>query len=56
MAEYKESFDLFDKNGDGRISKSELKSIMNSLGQKVTDAEVEQMVKQVDLNRMRCFF
>uniref|UniRef100_A0A0V0JB86 Calmodulin n=2 Tax=Schistocephalus solidus TaxID=70667 RepID=A0A0V0JB86_SCHSO len=50
MEEYKESFDLFDKNGDGRISKMELKSVMKSLGQNPTQAEIDQMVKEVDTN------
>lgn len=52
MAEYKEAFDLFDKNGDGHISRSELGDVMRSLGQQVTDAEIDQMIKQVDLNSM----
>lgn len=56
LAEYKESFDLFDKDKNGRISTKELKAVMNSLGQNVTDAEVKQMINQADLNRKHISF
>ena len=41
---------MFDKDGNGRISTKELKGVMKSLGQNVTDAEVQSMIKKVDLN------
>ncbi|KAL5105091.1 Calmodulin [Taenia crassiceps] len=47
LAEYRESFDLFDKDKNGRISTKELKAVMSSLGQNVTDAEVRQMIRQM---------
>mmetsp|Transcript_28148 Transcript_28148/g.39738 ORF Transcript_28148/g.39738 Transcript_28148/m.39738 type:complete len:151 (-) Transcript_28148:541-993(-) len=42
------AFDLFDKNGDGRISSFELKEVIQQLGQKVTDKEISEMIKSVD--------
>ncbi|KAF9357727.1 hypothetical protein BGX34_009255 [Mortierella sp. NVP85] len=45
-----EAFSLFDKDGDGTISSRELSAVMHSLGQKPTDAEVQDMIKQVDAN------
>ncbi|GKC53853.1 probable calcium-binding protein CML25 [Tanacetum coccineum] len=42
-------FRKFDVNGDGKISASELGSIMGSLGgQKPTETELENMIKEVD--------
>ncbi|KAK9064596.1 hypothetical protein SSX86_015978 [Deinandra increscens subsp. villosa] len=41
-------FKKFDVNGDGKISWSELGSIMGSLGHRPTDDELESMIKEVD--------
>ena len=49
-AEFKEAFALFDKDGDGTISTKELGTVMNSLGQKPTIAELETMIKEVDID------
>ena len=51
LAEFKEAFGLFDKNGDGTISETELKKIMDSLGKKLTTAEVHTMMLHVDTNK-----
>ncbi|KAG4914012.1 hypothetical protein AAZX31_19G229600 [Glycine max] len=48
--ELKEAFRVFDKDHDGYISPSELRSVMRTIGEKVTDEEVEQMVKEADLD------
>ena len=37
------SFQVFDKNGDGKISANELKDVMVSLGEKLTDDEIDQV-------------
>ncbi len=39
-AEIREAFNVFDKDGSGKISKDELRSIMKSLGEDLTDEEV----------------
>ena len=49
-AEFKEAFTLFDKDGDGTISTKELETVMTSLGQKPTLAELEMMIKEVDID------
>ena len=49
-AEFKEAFALFDKDGDVTISTKELGTVMNSLGQKPTLAELEMMIKEVDVD------
>ncbi|CAM6100341.1 unnamed protein product [Calypogeia fissa] len=45
---FEEAFALFDKNGDGSINKSELGVVMASLGQKLTETELEDMIDEVD--------
>ncbi|KAK7320075.1 hypothetical protein RJT34_04806 [Clitoria ternatea] len=41
-------FNKFDVNGDGKISASELGSIMASLGHSVTKQELDTMIREVD--------
>ena len=46
IAEFKEAFSLFDKDGDGTITTKELGTVMRSLGQNPTEAELQDMVNQ----------
>ncbi|KAJ0692840.1 putative EF-hand domain-containing protein [Helianthus annuus] len=46
--ELQQVFKKFDVNGDGKISSSELGSIMGSLGHRPTDDELESMINSVD--------
>ena len=39
---------MFDKDGDGTISAKELKVVMHSLGHTKTDAEIRDMIREVD--------
>ena len=39
--EFREAFCLFDKDGDGRITSHELGTVMHSLGQHPTEAELK---------------
>lgn len=48
IAEFKEAFSLFDKDGDGTITTKELGTVMRSLGQNPTEAELQDMVNEVD--------
>jgi len=43
-----EAFRLFDKDGDGNITASELQSVMNSLGQPVDLLQASEMIMSVD--------
>ena len=51
IAEFKEAFALFDKDGDGSITTKELGTVMRSLGQTPTEAELQSYIKEVDANK-----
>merc|ERR1712154_354392 len=44
------AFKVFDKDGSGNISPAELKHIMLGLGEQLTDAELDEIVRQADVN------
>lgn len=52
-AEFKEAFSLFDKDGDGTITTKELGTVMRSLGQNPTEAELQDMINEVDADGKR---
>lgn len=41
---------MFDRNGDGFISAPELRLVMTNLGEKLTDEEVDDMIREADLD------
>ncbi len=51
--EFKEAFSLFDKDGDGTITTKELGTVMRSLGQNPTEAELQDMINEVDADGKR---
>ena len=48
--EYRDTFRAFDRDGNGFISPAELKKAMRRLGEKLTDKEVDEMIKEADTN------
>ena len=48
IAEFKEAFRVFDKDGDGTITTKELGTVMRSLGQNPTEDELQEMINEVD--------
>ena len=48
VVDFKEVFELFDKDGDGTITTKELETVFRSLGQNPSETEVTDMIKQVD--------
>ena len=47
VREIKEAFHVFDVNGDGCISATELKKLVTSLGYNITEAELMDMMNQI---------
>jgi calmodulin len=47
-ADAKEAFALFDKDNDGCITTPELGTVMRALGKNPTEAEVRNLVKEID--------
>lgn len=41
---------VFDKNNDGLISSNELRHVMTSLGERLSEEEVDDMIKEADLD------
>ena len=48
LAKIKEAFSLFDKDGDGIITVKDLGTVMQSLGEHLTEAELQDMIDKVD--------
>ena len=46
--EYKEAFDMFDKNKKGTISANDITKIMKNFGYPISRKEVEKMVAEMD--------
>ena len=44
IEEYKETFIMFDKDGDGTVSTKELGAVLRSLGSNPTPEEIEDMI------------
>ncbi len=48
IKEFKEGFDLFDKDGDGLIALNELGTIMRALAVNPTEAELQEMMNELE--------
>lgn len=44
------AFKVFDKDNSGTISTEELRNVLRSLGENLTDAELDEMVNMADVN------
>lgn len=57
--EIREAFKVFDRDNNGFISAAELRHVMTSIGEKLTDDEVEEMIREADQDgdgRIDCEF
>ena len=45
-----EAFKVFDRDGNGLISAAELRHVMTNLGEKLTDEEVDEMIREADID------
>ena len=41
---------MFDKDGDGYIDAMELRHLLTNLGEKLTEEEVDEMIREVDVD------
>ena len=48
--ELKNAFKVFDPDNSGTISSEELRKVLTSLGEDMTDAEIDEMIKLADVN------
>jgi calmodulin len=48
LQEYKEAFDMFDKDGSGQISVEEIQSVFKNMGNELTTQEVKEMIRDLD--------
>ncbi|KAI3951921.1 hypothetical protein MKW98_012126 [Papaver atlanticum] len=52
--ELKRVFQMFDRNGDGRITKKELNDSLENLGIFIPDKDLTQMIEKIDINGDGC--
>lgn len=50
IAEFREAFEIFDRDKDGYITIKELGEIMKNLGQSPSEAELQDMINEVDID------
>ena len=48
--ELRKAFEVFDQDGNGFISVAELRHAMTNLGEKLTDEEVDDMMREADID------
>ena len=46
--EIREAFKVFDRDNNGYISATELRHVMTSIGERLTDDEVDEMIREAD--------
>ncbi|KAI8142390.1 EF-hand protein [Fennellomyces sp. T-0311] len=49
--EFIQGFQVFDKEGDGYISAGELRYVLTNLGEKLSDEEVDELLKEVEVGK-----
>ena len=45
----RDAFRIFDKDGTGYVSASELRHVLTHLGEKLSDEEVDEMIREADI-------
>ena len=51
IQQYRKAFSVYEKEDEGKISKKDLGIVMRSLGQNPTEAELQDMINEVDADR-----
>ncbi|KAF9989814.1 phospholipid scramblase 1 [Mortierella antarctica] len=50
VADFKESFNAFDRNNDGTINRRELHALLHTVGHKVNAVGLEDLLKEFDVD------
>ena len=50
VEDLRQAFNVFDKDGTGKISAAELRHVMSNLGEKLTEEEVDEMLREADVD------
>ena len=45
---YVQAFKLFDKDNDGHVTREELRQVLKSLGESLTETEIDEMIEVAD--------
>ena len=48
--ELRARFQMFDRDGNGLIDRSELKLVMQELGEKLSEEDIDEMIEEADTN------
>ena len=56
LEEFIRGFQVFDKDGNGVIGAGELRYVLTQLGEKMTDEEVDELLKGVQIGAYVMFF
>ena len=54
LADFTKAFSLFDYDKDGVISNDDMRIVLKSLGHKITDQDLDELIKSIDRNG-NCF-
>lgn len=53
LTEFRQAFQLFDKDGDGHITVAEFREVMLAIGQNPSEEDISNMIKTVRLGPIR---
>ena len=48
--EIRETFRVFDKDGNGFVSPAELRHVLSNIGEKLTEEEIDEMIRESDVD------
>lgn len=51
ISDFRKAFSCFDRDGDGNITPVELGNVLRQLGQNPTEAELQELVMQLDADK-----
>jgi len=46
----RQAFSMMDRDGSGKISAAELKQVMRSIGERLTDDDIDEIIRELDMD------